>query len=93
MSKATVEQQPSTAYQKAFNADLAPQIQKAIAAFRKATSKGFSSAGEAQGILEQIKVAVEQHCRSVHQFLDIECHDIMQRHLLHFVYLNFAFQP
>ena len=64
MSKATIEQPPSTAYQKAFHAGLAPRIQKATAALWKAASKGFSSAPEAQGILEQITTAVEQHCRS-----------------------------
>lgn len=63
MSKATIEQQPSTAYQKAFQAGLAPRIQKAVVAFRKAASRGLGSAADAQGILEQITSAVEQHCR------------------------------
>ncbi len=64
VSNVTIEQQPSTAYQMAFHAGLAPRIQKALAAFRQAISRGLSSAADAQGILEQITSAVEQHCRS-----------------------------
>jgi len=63
VSKATVEQQPSTAYQEAFHTELAPHIQKAIAAFKKSASRGLSSAAEAQGILKQITAKVEQYCR------------------------------
>ena len=54
VSNVTIEQQPSTAYQMAFHAGLAPRIQKALAAFRQAISRGLSSAADAQGILEQI---------------------------------------
>ena len=65
LSTATIEQQPSTAYQKAFHASLAPRIQRAVAAFRKAVSRGLSAAADAQGVLEQLTSSVEQHCRSV----------------------------
>lgn len=63
VSKATIDQHPSTAYQEAFQANLAPHIQKATAAFRKTTSRGLGSAAEAQAALKQIIVRVEQHCR------------------------------
>ena len=81
LSKATIEQQPSTAYQRAFHAGVAPRIQKACAAFRKAASKGFSSASEAQGILEQITAAVEQQCRSACHSFTWQPHGILQQHL------------
>ena len=64
VAEATILQQPSTAYQRAFQAGLAPRIQKALAAFQQAAKKGFSAAAEAQAILEQITRAVEQRCRS-----------------------------
>ena len=63
VSKATIDQQPSTPYQVALRRELAPHIQKAVTAFRKIASKGFSSAAEAQGVLKGVLSIVEQECR------------------------------
>lgn len=81
VSKATIEQQPSTAYQKAFHAGLAPRIQKALTAFRQAASRGLGSAAEAQSVLEQITSAVEQHCRSAPPNLSIMLRDLAIEYL------------
>ena len=63
VSEATIRQQPATAYQKAFQADLAPHIQKAASALRKAAGNGFTYAPHAQEILKQIAARVELYCR------------------------------
>ncbi len=63
VSEATISQHPETAYQRTFQADLAPHIQKAVTAFRKAAGKGFTYAPQAPEILKQITARVEQYCR------------------------------
>ena len=73
VSEATISQHPATAYQRAFQADLAPHIQKAVIAFRKAAGKGFTYAPQAQEILKQIAARVEQYCRYCAKQAPIAC--------------------
>ena len=63
VSEATISQHPETTYQRTFQTDLAPHIQKAVTAFRKAAGKGFTHAPQAQEILKQVAARVEQYCR------------------------------
>ena len=63
VSKATIDQQPSTPYQVVLRREQAPHIQKAVTAFRKTASKGFSFAAKAQGTLKGLLSIVEHQCR------------------------------